>query len=52
MEELKMTIAKNISSLRRETKMTQLELADKLSYSDTAVSKWESGASIPDVTVL
>ncbi|MBQ9802709.1 MAG: helix-turn-helix transcriptional regulator [Clostridia bacterium] len=32
--------------------MTQLELAEKLSYSDKAVSKWERGDSVPDVVVL
>lgn len=32
--------------------MTQIELAEKLNYSDKAVSKWERGESIPDVTVL
>lgn len=33
-------------------KLTQLELAEKINYSDKAVSKWERGESIPDVTVL
>ena len=52
MTELKKIVAKNIADLRREAGLTQLELAEKLSYSDKAVSKWESGASIPDVGVL
>ena len=52
MTDLKKTVAKNIAELRREAGLTQLELAEKLSYSDKAVSKWESGASIPDVGVL
>lgn len=50
--ELKYTIAHNISSLRKSCGMTQLQLAEKLNYSDKAVSKWESGASLPDITVL
>ena len=50
--ELKYTIAKNIARLRRENSMTQLDLAEKLCYSDKAVSKWESGASLPDIVVL
>ncbi|MBE6587028.1 MAG: helix-turn-helix transcriptional regulator [Ruminococcaceae bacterium] len=50
--ELKKIVAKNIADLRHEAGMTQLELAEKLNYSDKAVSKWESGASIPDVGVL
>ncbi|MDE7372521.1 MAG: helix-turn-helix domain-containing protein [Clostridia bacterium] len=32
--------------------MTQLELAEKLSYSDKSVSKWEQGNGIPDVRIL
>lgn len=52
MTDLKQIIAKNISSLRREAAMTQFELAEKLNYSDKAVSKWERGESIPDVAVL
>ena len=32
--------------------MTQAELAEKLCYSDKAISKWERGESIPDVIVL
>ena len=52
MEELKEIIAKNIADLRRDSHLTQAELAEKLNYSDKAVSKWERGESIPDVTVL
>lgn len=52
MDSVKATISKNISALRRQSGMTQLELAEKLNYSDKAVSKWESGASVPDVAVL
>ena len=32
--------------------MTQLQLAEVLNYSDKAVSKWERGEALPDVTVL
>lgn len=52
MEDLKLIIAKNISTLRKENKMTQFELAEALNYSDKAVSKWERGESVPDVIVL
>lgn len=50
--ELKLVIAKNIAALRTARGMTQIELAEKLNYSDKAVSKWERGESIPDVLVL
>lgn len=52
MEELKEIIAGNITALRKQNGMTQLELAERLNYSDKAVSKWERGESIPDVAVL
>lgn len=52
MEELKMIIAGNIGQLRRNAGLTQLDLAEKLNYSDKAVSKWERGESLPDVVTL
>lgn len=52
MNDLKAIVAKNITELRKENKLTQLELAEKLNYSDKSVSKWERGESIPDVIVL
>ena len=52
MEDLKPIIAKNITLLRQNAKMTQIELAEKLNYSDKAISKWERAESIPDVSVL
>ena len=52
MEDFKPIIAKNITALRQSRKMTQSELADKLNYSDKAVSKWERGESVPDIGVL
>ena len=52
MEDLRPIIAENIAALRTEKNMTQLELAEILSYTDKAVSKWERGESIPDVITL
>lgn len=51
-EELKGRIGSNIARLRRAGHMTQAELAEKLNYSDKAVSKWERAESIPDVLTL
>lgn len=51
-DELKYIIGENIAELRKAMQLTQLELADKLNYSDKAVSKWERGESIPDISVL
>ena len=52
MEELKIIVADNIAELRKNSNLTQLELAEKLNYSDKSISKWERGESIPDVAVL
>lgn len=52
MEELKKIFSKNLSALRKKLNLTQVELADKLNYSDKAVSKWERGEAIPDASIL
>ena len=41
-----------IRKLREEKKMTQAELAEKLSVSDKTVSKWENGRGYPDITLI
>ena len=45
-------LGKRISDLRNERKMTQTELADKLSVSTQAISKWETGAGFPDIQII
>ena len=52
MENIKHAIAKNITDLRRKSGMTQAQLAEKLNYSDKAISKWERGESIPDIIII
>lgn len=51
-EQLKSQIGANITLYRKRLGLTQAELAQKLNYSDKAVSKWERGESIPDVLTL
>ena len=51
-EKLKKRIGANIVSYRKRQGMTQAGLAEKLNYSDKAVSKWERGESAPDVLTL
>ena len=41
-----------IKSCRKEKRMTQKELADRLHVTDQAVSKWERGLSAPDIALL
>lgn len=45
-------ISKLIMQLRKEKKMTQQEVADKLYVSDVAVSKWERAICLPDITMF
>jgi len=52
MDNLNFIIAKNLTNLRKKNKLTQLELAKLLNYSDKAVSKWENGESVPGIDVL
>ncbi len=52
MNDIKQTFAANLSSLRQAAGMTQVELGDRLNYSDKTVSKWERGESIPDAGML
>lgn len=52
LENLKDRIGANIALQRKRAGLTQAGLADKLNYSDKAVSKWERGESMPDVLTL
>lgn len=52
MENLNSVVSQNIIKYRKRANLTQLELSEKLNYSDKAVSKWERGESLPDVSVL
>ena len=47
-----MNIGATIRTLRKEKKITQEELAEYLHISSQAVSKWETGASSPDIDML
>ncbi|MBE7074566.1 MAG: helix-turn-helix domain-containing protein [Clostridiales bacterium] len=52
MENINLVIGNNIKELRKIHKMTQNDLAEKLNYSNKAISRWESGEVIPDVSTL
>lgn len=45
-------IGKFILELRKEKGLTQQELGNQLYVTDKAVSKWERGLSLPDITIL
>ena len=52
LEKLRYQIGANIAAYRKNAGLTQAGLAEKLNYSDKAVSKWERGDSVPDVLTL
>ena len=55
MEEIKdfnTIVGKNLLKLRKDKKLTQMEVAEKFNYSDKTISKWEKGESLPSVEVL
>lgn len=51
-EKLKNRIGINIALFRKRQGLTQAGLAEKINYSDKAISKWERGESVPDVVTL
>ena len=42
-------ISEKMRSLRKEKKLTQKELAEKLYVTPSTVSKWENGVAVPDI---
>ena len=45
-------IGKFIAKIRKEKKLTQEELAEKLNVNSRTVSRWETGSSIPDISMF
>ena len=45
-------IGRFIAERRKEQKLTQMQLAEKLGITDRAVSKWETGKSLPDASIM
>lgn len=52
MDNIREQIRINLLKLRKEHKLTQLELSEKIGYSDKAISRWETGEVCPDVETL
>ena len=52
MKDIKEIISQNIATIRKKRKLTQVELSEKLNYSDKAISRWEKGESLPDIETL
>lgn len=52
MKTLKEIVGENLIELRKNAKLTQFELAEKMNYSDKSISKWENGDTLPDLATL
>jgi len=50
--EFKDLVVENLIYYRKINNLTQLELAEKLNYSDKTISKWERGEGLPSIYVL
>lgn len=50
--DIKNIISKNLIFLRKSKNMTQKDLAEKLNYSDKAISRWELGENLPNIDTL
>ena len=50
--EINEVVAKNLIAYRKQKGLTQAELAEKISYSDKSISKWERGECLPDLAIL
>lgn len=51
-ENIKKTVASNLVHYRKLSNLKQAYVAEKIGYSDKAVSKWERGEGLPDIIVL
>ena len=51
-EDIKTNFSQNLIKLRKAKNLTQLQLAEKLNYSDKAISKWEVGSVLPDIETI
>lgn len=52
MQDIRLILSDNLTKLRKKNKYTQVELANKLGFSDKAISKWEQGDTIPDIETI
>lgn len=52
MNNVKETVAKNLTKLRQQKNLTQSEVAQILNYTDKSVSKWEHAETTPPIDIL
>ena len=52
MKDIKELVSQNLISLRKQNNLTQVELSEKINYSDKAISRWEKGEVLPSLEIL
>ena len=52
MKNIREIVSQNITNLRKNNGLTQVELAKKINFSDKAISRWEKGEVMPDVETI
>ena len=52
MNNIKEIVSKNLVNLRKQNNLTQVELSEKINYSDKAISRWEKGEVLPGLDIL
>ena len=52
MKNIREIVSNNIIELRKKNNLTQIKLAEKINFSDKAISRWEKGEVIPDIETL
>ena len=49
---MEITLSENIRKFRKERRLTQEQLAEVMGVTTGAVHKWESGLSVPDISLI
>ena len=49
---MEQNLSQRLADLRKENKLSQEALAEKMGLSRQAISKWERGESVPDIVAL
>jgi transcriptional regulator with XRE-family HTH domain len=52
MEDIRQIVSTNLIKLRKKNNLTQVDLSNKINYSDNAISRWEKGEVLPSLEIL
>ncbi len=52
MKDIREIVCSNLVKIRKQHNLTQVELSNKINYSDNAISRWEKGDVLPNLEIL